>query len=118
MILFISYCDLLYIIPNWYFDEFLDQLGLLVAGTVPWLLGLLVVVVVVGMVVVEVVLVVLSVEVAVLLIVAGSHSILSINLPQYKENFHLFGSISFGQFASPASAVKTVLSCVWISSFQ
>ena len=102
------------------FDEFLDQIGLLVAGTVPWLLGLLVVVV--GMVVVEVVVVVLSVEmvveVVVLLIVAGSHSILSINLPQYKENFHLFGSISFGHFASPASAVKTVLSCVWISSFQ
>ena len=90
---------------------------MLLAGTVPWLLGLLVVVV--GMVVVEVVVVVLSVEmVVVLLIVAGSHSILSINLPQYKENFHLFGSISFGHFASPASAVKTVLSCVWISSFQ
>ena len=64
---------------------------MLLAGTVPWLLGLLVVVV--GMVVVEVVVVVLSVEmvveVVVLLIVAGSHSILSINLPQYKENFHL-----------------------------
>ena len=91
---------------------------MLVAGTVPWLLGLLVVVV--GMVVVEVVVlsVEMVVEVVVLLIVAGSHSILSINLPQYKENFHLFGSISFGHFASPASAVKTVLSCVWISSFQ
>ena len=47
-----------------------------------------------------------------------AHFILFINLPQAKENFHFFASISVGHLVNPASAMKIISLPGCLLSFQ
>ena len=47
-----------------------------------------------------------------------AHFMLFINLPQAKENFHFFASISVGHLVNPADAVKIISLPGCLLSFQ